>query len=157
MARIDFPPNPKKNNYRNSDAVKNVVNYILNEKKTPDGIIGAKGVLAINKKSIIEDMLKVQHHYRKCNGKRAVHFWLSFSNKEACVLAKLEYLKIGYAIMDFFEGYQAVFALHQNTGNPHIHFCINPVNYYTGRKIHWQKKDTAYLKENIKFIMRTIY
>lgn len=147
MVRIGFPPNKNKNNYRNPDAIYNVVSYPLKKTKTPHAVFGALGVNGSEKEKMIVQMLSIQKYYRKCAGKRMIHFWVSFSAEEMSVLNYSDYRHIGYAIADFFENqHQVVFGLHENTDNTHIHFAVNPVNYCTGYKYHWQKSDTRRLK-----------
>ncbi|RFZ75727.1 hypothetical protein DS742_27350 [Lacrimispora amygdalina] len=146
MAKIIFPQNPQKKNYRNPDAVKNLIHYILKKKKTPNTVIGALGVNGSSEKMMIEQMLFIQDYYRNCKGKRIIHFWISFADDENLKLDFADYRHIGYQIADFFENqHQVVFALHEDTDNAHIHFAVNPVNYCTGKKYHWQKADSRRL------------
>lgn len=147
MVRLGFPPNPKKNNYRNPDAIEKVVHYPLKKEKTPHAITGAIGVNGSDEKKIIDEMTYIQKYFNKDKGKRMIHFWISFSTKEMAVLDYEDYRHIGYIVADFFENqYQLVFGLHEDTKHAHIHFAVNPVNYCTGKKYHWQKSDTRLLK-----------
>lgn len=143
MAILKFPPNPYKNNYRNPDAIRNVIHYILEPSKTPNSIIGAVGLDCSCESNMIILMESLQSYYRKTSGKHIHHFIVSFSKDEIKKIRLKDYIYIGYSITDFFDNqYQIVFALHENTNQTHFHFALNPVNFNTGNKIHWQKKDS---------------
>lgn len=145
-----------KGEYKNKDAIKNVITYILGkgkENKTPNNIFGALGVDYENINLTISQFEKIQRVYRKDSGKRILHIVVGFSKKEAFSLQ--QYLSIGYDIAKLFGGeHQVFFGLHENRKNKmHIHFAVNPVNVYTGEKIHWQKQDIVQLNENVRQIV----
>ena len=145
-----------KGEYKNKDAIKNVITYILGkgkENKTPNNIFGALGVDYENINLTISQFEKIQRVYRKDSGKRILHIVVGFSKKEAFSLQ--QYLSIGYDIAKLFGGeHQVFFGLHENRKNKmHIHFAVNPVNVYTGEKIHWQKQDIVQLNENVRQII----
>lgn len=152
MANIIYPES--KNKYRNKNALPKVINYINDEEKTPHNIKGALGCNYHNSKSTINDMRNVQKHFRNEKGKKIIHFIISFSKEEQEHIQIDDFLTIGYQIAQYFPNeYQIFFALHENTENYHIHFGMNPVSYETGKKYHWQKKDSYNLKCLLSAIM----
>ncbi len=153
MAHIKY--SESKNSYRNKDAIHNVIHYINNSSKLVHNIKGALGCNYDSSKSITKDMLDVQKCFNKKKGKRINHFTVCFSPAEEEILQIDDYLTIGYKIASFFPNeYQIFFALHENTDNMHIHFAMNPVSFVTGKKFHWQKKDSHALKCRVEEILR---
>lgn len=145
-----------KGKYKNIYAIKNVLTYIWGkekENKTPNNIFGALGVDCKNIDLAICQFEKLQRSYRKEAGKRILHIIVSFSEQEAFTLR--QYLDIGYDIANFFgKEYQVFFGLHENHKNQlHIHFAVNPVNVYTGKKIHLQKQNIVQLKEYVNQVI----
>lgn len=62
-----------------------------------------------------------------------------------------EIYMLGERIMNqFFEEYQCVFGLHEDTDNLHIHFAWNAVNYKNGKKWHASKKEWENMVEEIQ-------
>ena len=106
-----------KGEYKNKDAIKNVITYIWGkeeENKTPNNIFGALGVDYENINLTISQFEKIQRVYRKDSGKRILHIVVGFSKKE--VFSLQQYLSIGYDIAKLFGGeHQVFFGLHINT------------------------------------------
>lgn len=123
--------------------MKNLIYYITAVGKTPNRIIGAIAVYPIEKEKIVQQFKQTQVWHRNQKKNRALHIILSFSAEESQWLDFKDYGKIGYAVANYYgkENHQVVFALHEDTDNPHIHFAINTVNYITGKKYHQQHKD----------------
>lgn len=152
MAHIKY--SESKNSYRNKDAIHNVIHYINDSSKLIHNIKGALGCNYNSSQSITKDMLAVQSCFNNKKGKRINHFTVCFSPTEEEILQIDDYLTIGYKIASFFpDEYQIFFALHENTDNMHIHFAMNPVSFVTGKKFHWQKKDSYMLKSYIHTII----
>lgn len=129
--------------YASFEAMKNLIYYIMAEEKTPNRIIGAIAVYPIEKEDIVQQFKKTQVLHRNQKKNRALHIVLSFSTEEAQWLNFKDYVKIGYSVANYYgkANHQVVFALHEDTDNPHIHFAVNKVNYITGKKYHQQHKD----------------
>lgn len=111
--------------------------------KTPSRIIGAIAVYPIEETEIVQQFKQTQVLNRNQKKNRALHIILSFSTEESQWLDFKDYKKIGYSVANYYgkANHQVVFALHEDTDNPHIHFAINRVNYITGKKYHQQHKD----------------
>lgn len=129
--------------YTSYKAMENLIFYIMAAKKTPNRIIGAIAVYPIEKEEIVRQFKQTQILHRNQKKNRALHIILSFSTEEAQWLTFKDYEKIGYSIANYYGkvNHQVVFALHEDTDNPHIHFAVNTVNYITGKKYHQQHKD----------------
>ena len=142
----------EKSQYCNDDAVKRLIYYILCENKMPNHICGAIGASIESRELAIKQFLAVKKVYRNTKGKQVFHFWVSFDNAEK--YSNKVYRHIGYEITKFFNGqYQIVFALHENTENPHIHFVVNTVNFMTGKKLRWKRGDRKRLEN---FVNKTL-
>jgi hypothetical protein len=130
--------------YKNIDAIEKLVKYILDPKKRIHNITGAIGTDPGDIDIIIRQFYTVQKMHRNCKGKRICHLVLSFSKEEINTLTIQAFLQIGYAIAEFFnDEYQICFALHEDTDDTHLHFAVNPVNIYSGKKLQW-KYQTLY-------------
>lgn len=62
------------------------------------------------------------------------HIVVSFSNYELQYLGVNEIYKISMEICGFFRWNQTIFAVHQETGNLHIHIGVNTVFFLDGSK-----------------------
>lgn len=131
------------NPYDTDEALQNVVNYILNPKKSL-GYVGAQNMLLCNP---INQINAVQKFYYKQSGKQVWHFIISFDELEAPYLAAIYFLS--YDICSFFAENQMIFAVHCNTAHPHVHFALLPINLATGKKVSF---DHATLFEFLKYI-----
>ena len=146
--------------YRNTDTINNLVNYVLNPVKMPSMCYGGLG---INPGNPADSMCIVKKIYGKTIGKQAEHFILAFNKKEQRLLATPFLMKIAYEICDFFKNVQILFAVHEvkNTFLSddyeddliHIHFVVNTVNLQTGNKFRIDYNNVTELKEHIKSVL----
>lgn len=128
--------------YHDDVALDTVIDYCLNPDKTPHGFVGAYGV---NQHQAAFEMELLAEAFGKNRGLRLRHFILSFSPQEAQVLGEHVYETLdevarvvaGYYASD----YQIIYAVHENTENPHIHFVMNTVSYINGKKYGGKKRD----------------
>ncbi len=130
---------------------RNVLNYILDEKKTePDlcGTLGDMPVGAPTPKEAYQEFQRVRKLYGKDNGtsiRTYTHGTISWASgeispEEALAFAQ-EYLSRVY------KQQQIVLAVHTDTSHIHVHFVLNPVNYLNGSMLHWSKRDLAQAKQ----------
>ncbi len=129
-----------RNTYRNQTAPENVINYCLNPQKMPNNCYGGHGISLYNPYNSIMSIKNIFcHNY----GKQLEHFVLSFDKDEIHNLSIPKILNLSYAICEFFEGNQILFALHEIDNNefndvdefhPHIHFVMNTTNVNTQSK-----------------------
>ena len=131
------------NNYKNKDALENVIHYINRENEG-----GKEGLLAelrrgygVDKSSsdtIIRDMRRIKTIYGKEEGRQVRHFSVNLTADETEKIRDLR--AFAYDICENYGNeYQTVFAAHRKMekGRERIHFhvCCNSVSYVTGRKI----------------------
>lgn len=80
-------------------------------------------------------MIAVSKHFRKYSRVRLHHFIVSFGKEDIYLPTMLP--QIAEEISSFIgQRFQIVYALHEDTGNPHIHFVFNAVSYVDGYKYH---------------------
>lgn len=132
-----------KNDYSDSDTLKDLVNYIQNDDKT-HGDIGAQGT-SLSDPS--ECMYRVRNYFCQTEGKSVQHFILSFGEKDKTSL--LDAMGLGYAVCALYPEYQVIFGVHHNTNHLHIHWAMNPVNTRTGKKFSFTYGETFGLRKGI--------
>lgn len=148
MAVLKVVHEPKK--YHDSSAYQNVLSYCLNLEKTPSGLIGGRN---IDTDHAAEEMETISKAFGKTDKTKVRHFILSFSPREH--MNPAEVAKIADQVAGFYsDRYQIVFAVHEDTDHPHIHFVINHVNFRDGRHYHGTKQDFYGLQSCIKKILK---
>lgn len=115
--------------YNNSDAIKNMYNYMTDPAKT-NGLTGGYNVIPAY---AVQMMRTVKKLYGKDDGKQLLHIIISLSKKEN--ISKEAMYRISSYIASFFCDYQLVFSVHSNTGHIHTHFMINTVSFRDGSRI----------------------
>lgn len=135
--------------YRDDNAVKDLIRYILTDKKSRvrGRCTGGKGVCYLDWKKAAEQFEAVQEYYGKKSKRRIYHMVVSFPEREDDLYSI--YLFGQRVIEFFFEGYQCVFAVHEDTENLHIHIVWNSVNYRNGKKWHMSRPDCGKIKDKI--------
>lgn len=139
----------KRNNYRNPNAVENLIHYVTrtrgNEDREQDlisyGAAGAGYYLPPN--DIIRQFLYVQYVYgiNRRGGKRMYH---EVFNLYDCEVEELGYDRgqlwlVGMECSQIYfqMGFQAVFAIHwEPDKHYHLHFAVNSINFIDGHKWH---------------------
>ena len=109
--------------------------YVTNDVKTLEGLyVGCRCISDI--KNATNEMMQIKAFHGKLGGRIALHGIISLDEKES------DRKNAGKLIMlledlleEIFPGYQAVYAVHTNTENLHIHFILNTVGL-NGKKIH---------------------
>ncbi|MCR5339133.1 MAG: relaxase/mobilization nuclease domain-containing protein [Lachnospiraceae bacterium] len=114
------------------------VTYVTNDVKTLQGaLVGCKHILDI--KSASAEMMQVKVFYDKTGGRVALHGIISVDESESARENAGKLMMLASDLLDeVFADHQAVYAVHMNTENLHVHFIINTVGLY-GRKIHMDK------------------
>lgn len=137
--------------YQDPQAIPDVVSYICRPDKTPSQIIG--GVM-IDMNDIAGSMIAISEKFHNNSRIRLHHFILTFPTKEFCRLDQLR--QIAEEVCGYLgRCYQIVYALHEDTNNPHIHFVFNAVSYINGTKYHGGKTEYYELIELNKDILRS--
>lgn len=155
FSKLILPDN--KRYYKNPGSIIRLINYILASDKTyykkghfePKVRYFDSNCVDISSPHNAARQIKaVKKFFNKTDGRQMYHYILSFD--EAVKDPKKLY-KIGLEIMDeFFDGYQTIFAVHEDTDNLHIHFVFNSVSYVTGKKWCPKHKEFYHFKKNIE-------
>ncbi|MGN1193484.1 MAG: relaxase/mobilization nuclease domain-containing protein [Dorea sp.] len=88
----------------------------------------------MNPEMICRQLLWVNTIYRQNYGRQMYHFILSpdilndFPGEQLAEIA-------GQIADQFFTGHQVIYAVHENSGNKHIHFAINAINMTNGKRL----------------------
>lgn len=111
------------------------VSYVINNIKTLQGLyVGGRHISDIQ--NATDEMMQVKEFHNKLGGRVALHGIVSLpvgkSGKENA--GKLMML-VDDLLEEIFPDHQAIYAVHMNTENLHVHFVVNTVAL-NGRKIH---------------------
>lgn len=122
------------NGYYSTEAVENVINYILNSDFLDS--YGGYGVMLTDNNSIINNFLLTQKGFCKENGARIHHICISFDRNS---LLSGDIYDIAQEFSQYIgQDFQNIFGVHResnsNSDNQHIHFAINSVSYTDGHK-----------------------
>ena len=112
--------------------------YVTNDVKTLEGLyVGCRNISDI--KNATNEMMQVKEFHGKLGGRVALHGIISLDEAESDKKnsGKLMML-LNDLLEEIFPNYQAVYAVHTNTENLHIHFILNTVGL-NGKKIHMDK------------------
>ena len=124
-------------------AMRNVIQYVLQEKKVIDGyadIIGPYEPDRITYDDVYQAFLEEKRIWKKDSGRMYSHNIISFHRDEK--VTPEECMEIGRRFCDqFFSGHQSLIAVHQDRDHLHIHIVTNTVSYIDGRKLHQSRAD----------------
>ncbi len=112
--------------------------YVTNDVKTLEGLyVGCRLISDI--KNATDEMMQVKQFHGKMGGRVALHGIVSLDAQESDKknAGKLMML-LNDLLEEVFPDNQAVYAVHTNTENLHIHFIVNTVGL-NGKKIHMDK------------------
>ncbi len=128
--------------YSDENAVDDVISYVLRPDKTPHHWMNGYGVYL---PQAAHEMNEIARIFGKQSGVHLRHFILSFSKSETKIFRKHTYEMLyhiaQYTAAYYGHEYQIIFAVHEDTEHPHIHFVMNTVNYNTGKKYRGDKED----------------
>ncbi len=112
--------------------------YITNDVKTLEGaFVGCKNIA--DEKNAAAEMMEVKFFYGKTGGRVALHGIISLDGEESDQKNAGKLMMLMSDVLDeVFPDHQAVYAVHMNTENLHVHFIINTVGLH-GKKIHMDK------------------
>ena len=156
MVRCEFV----KGNYRSKKCIYNVLHYILDWQKNPHNITNAESSSDEGIREIAKDFKTIQQYARKTSGKRILHLYVS-PDPDMCLTAS-DFEKIAEAIVDIFDDYQVIYALHEfdNSGTAchiHLHFGINPISYRTGKRFRLIPNELKMLHKKINAIVDEVH
>ena len=116
--------------YHDDDALDTVISYCVQDRKTPSMLIGGYGV---NLNQAAFEMHRLSSAYGKDNGLRLRHMILSFSDQELKKMGKrapeLVFKITDYAALYYRNGYQIIYAVHEDTGRLHSHLVMKAARF----------------------------
>lgn len=114
--------------------------YIENDIKTVDGAyVAVQNLVSADVRGAVKEMMDVKNFYGKLGGRAALHGIISLPVGESGKEHAGELMALCADVMKkIFPNHQAVFAVHTNTDNLHVHFIVNSVGL-DGKKIHQPK------------------
>lgn len=135
--------------YHDDQAIPDVIAYITRPDKTPNKIIYG---VHVDMQNIAESMIAVSKKYKKYSRLRLHHFIITFEPKFKSHVDILT--RAAEEICNYIgRTYQVVFALHEDTLFPHIHFVFNAVSFVNGYKYHGGQGDYNELVHTVKSIL----
>ena len=139
--------------YKDDGAVyEQLFQYITRQDKAIQGLTGSQYLYPVNDAVSIGKQMREVNLLNSNNGRALWHFILSFDRYNEHYITPMTAYNIGRKILALVDGHQAVYAVHEDTGNLHIHFMVNATDFYNGRKIE-NKRETF---ENITELCQTI-
>ena len=153
--------------FSDDNALENVINYVISG--TENGEIDymdnnefvCHGVNPLSVQTIINSFNLDKRFYNKTSGKQVHHFILSIYKKNYSGIqnnkewASLLMNELSYYLRE--EGFKNIACVHVAYGdNVHIHFAVNSVNSFTGKKLINEKifygDILTYLRRNFKIL-----
>ena len=112
--------------------------YVTNDVKTLEGLYtGSRHILDIKNSS--EEMMQIKLFHGKTGGRVALHGVISVDESESDKKNAGKLMCLADDLLkELFPDNQAVYAVHTNTENLHVHFIVNTVSL-SGKKIHMDK------------------
>lgn len=115
--------------------------YVENDIKTVDGAyVGSRNLISSNIREAVNEMMDVKKFFGKLDGRAALHGIISLPVPESNMCNASALMQLCEKVLEeVFPNNQAIFGVHTNTENLHIHFIINSVGL-DGKKIHQDDK-----------------
>jgi len=139
MAIIKMIKNPPKN----KRSLKAAINYVKQPAKTRPDLVGGHNC---DWERAYNDFIETKALFDKENGIQAKHMVMSFDVNDDVSVELAKQLADELLQNKVFDGFQVLYAVHQDKDHIHTHFLINSVNMETGKRWH----QTAVDLQNIK-------
>lgn len=137
--------------YRDHTAREDVISYIFQPDKTPSHMIGG---MRVDLPKAAESMRMMAEYYHKDSLVRLRHFVISFSPEE--IRSRQVIMNIAKELMMSIAcKYQVVFAVHEDTATPHIHFVFNSISFVDGHRYRGDKSAHHHMLRLIKLVLGT--
>ena len=143
MATVMYIPEKK----QSLGAMKGVMDYVCQEKKTRDPVTGQRFVTGVHclGDNACREFLATKRTYGKTKGVNFYQYVQSFSPKEAVTLEKAHAIALEFA-QKAWPGFEVLVATHRDAGHLHSHFVVNSVSWETGRKLRQSPKTLQTLR-----------
>ncbi|WFD10848.1 relaxase/mobilization nuclease domain-containing protein [Tepidibacter hydrothermalis] len=125
-------------------AMKKVIDYITNPAKTEPHLIDGHNCDINN---AYHQFVLTKRNYNKETGRQYIHVTQSFAPYDKVTPEEVK--KIAYELlqMEFFKGFEVVYAVHTDKNHLHTHFVVNTVNAETGLKWKQSAEQLQLLKD----------
>ncbi len=147
-------------NYKNDDAIINVLGYITHtDGEEAHLYTGALGLPLAAPDEMAEIFLGIQRLYSKDSGRRIRHECLCLSPDEALDIngqSRVMEIFCQFALFYFYNGFQVVFSIHKTSDGYHAHYAINTVSFYDGHKYPGSVKLLDYQRNYAAALIGTI-
>lgn len=131
-----------KSGYKSPEEMNALIEYIISEDRhVINGLTGGRMIMTGTPESVYQQMMDIKQYFKKECGRYMRHIIISFSHYELQYLGFNEIYKIAIQICGFFRWNQTIFAIHQETGQIHIHLGVNTVSYLDGSKLRFSLWD----------------
>lgn len=127
--------------YDKKGTLRKIVTYVMHENYIDDkgkkktgfevkfsGGYGVRYYKGVN--AVLEDITGIQRHYKKESGRRFYHITVTFQKRIPAEILDKVAKKL---CKEYFSEYQSVYGIHESTGQPHVHICLNSVSFNSGR------------------------
>lgn len=143
MATVMYIPEKK----QSLGAMKGVMDYVCQEKKTRDPVTGQRFVTGVHclGDNAYREFLATKRTYGKTKGMNFYQYVQSFSPKEAVTLEKAHAIALEFA-QKAWPGFEVLVATHRDAGHLHSHFVVNSVSWETGLKLRQSPKTLQALR-----------
>ena len=143
MATVTYIPEKK----QSLGAMKGVMDYVRQEKKTRDPVTGQRFVTGVHclGDNAYREFLATKRTYGKTKGMNFYQYVQSFSPKEAVTLEKAHTIALEFA-QKAWPGFEVLVATHRDAGHLHSHFVVNSVSWETGLKLRQSPKTLQTLR-----------
>ena len=143
MATVMYIPEKK----QSLGAMKGVMDYVCQEKKTRDPVTGQRFVTGVHclGDNACREFLATKRTYGKTKGVNFYQYVQSFSPKEAVTLEKAHAIALEFA-QKAWPGFEVLVATHRDAGHLHSHFVVNSVSWETGLKLRQSPKTLQTLR-----------
>ena len=122
--------------YKSPEQMMNLINYIVSDQKHKiNGMTGGNMILTGTPQYIYDQMMYFKNCYNKAHGRFMRHIIVSLSEFESQSINDCTLYLIAAEICNLFPEHQSLFAIHHETGRPHIHIALNTVSFTDGAKI----------------------
>lgn len=126
-----------------------IVDYVKGEKRSSLSLVYGFG---IDPEYAVEEMETIKKIWNQTDGRQYKHYIFSFDND--VTLPQQTLIKIGQEIGAYYaDDYQILMAMHFDTNNIHIHYVLNTVNMFTGKKFNLSKAEIFKYKLYINQIL----
>lgn len=126
-------------NRKPSQHLQNAISYIMNPEKTENGLwVGSN--CGITAQEIYSSMMTTKNEFHKTWGRQGYHFVISFRPGEA---DERTCYNVGKEFCEKYlgEGYEYVYAVHNDHAHMHCHIVFNSVGRYDGTKYRYVNGD----------------